>query len=127
MNLIRKHARRGFLMLETMASIAMILLLMGALAWTLAEYSRHGESVRIRTRAWAAAEEVLNEIRAGATDDDSKFADRFKGFVVDLQRSGGEGDWKGLTLVRVRVSEIQSDKPPRPIAELSGYVAEDAP
>jgi len=127
MNAIRQHHRRGFLMLETMASIAMILLLTGALAWTLSEYSRHVEGVRIRTRAYVAAESVLNEIRAGAREDAAAFSERFKGFRVDVQRAPGEGDWKDLTRVVVRVSEVRPDSPPRPLAELAGYVSEGTP
>lgn len=119
--------RRGVLMLETMASIAMILLLMGALAWTLSEYARHVEGVRIRTRALAAAECVLNEIRAGADEEASALSQRFKGYLVDVQRAPGEGDWKGLTRVVVRVSEVRPDSPPRPLAELSGYVSQGTP
>lgn len=127
MDLVQQRRRRGFLMLETMASIAMILLLMGALAWTLSEYSRHAEAVRNRTRALAAAEGVLNEIRAGARDDIAAFAERFSGFTFDVQRVAGEGEWTGLTLVIVKVSEVRQEVPPRPLAELSGYVSEGTP
>ena len=127
MNPTHHPSRRGFLLLETTVSIALILLLMGALGWTLAEYSRHVESVRIRTRAFAAAECVLNEIRAGGREDVAALAERFKGLVLDVERSPGEGDWKGLTLVVVRVSEVRPDVPARPLAKLSGYVLEAVP
>lgn len=122
-----KKLRPGFLMLETTASIVMILLLMGALTWSLAEYSRHAERVRTQARAFAAAESVLNEIRAGVREEAAVYSERFKGLAVDIQRTPGEGDWKGLTLVAVRVSEVRPDEPPRPMAELSGYVNEAAP
>ena len=122
-----KRTRRGFLLLETTASIVMILLLTSALVWSLAEYSRHAERVRTQSRAFAAADSVLNEIRVGVRDDPTAFAERYKGLAVDVIRSPGEGDWKGMTLVVVRVSEIRPDEPPRRMAELSGYVHEATP
>lgn len=127
MNPTHHQSRRGFLLLETTASIVMILLLMSALGWTLAEYSRHVEGVRIRTRAFNAAECVLNEVRAGGREKDNAYAERFKGFSIDVHRSPGEGDWNGLTLVVVRVSEVRPEEPLRPLAELSGYVHEAEP
>ncbi len=122
-----KWLHRGFLMLETTASIVMILLLLSALTWSLAEYSRHAERVRTQSRALAAAESVLNEIRAGVREELAVYSERFKGLAVDIQRSPGESDWKGFTFVLVRVSEVRPDEPPRPMAELSGYVNEAAP
>lgn len=118
------HSRRAFLLLEALVSVALLLLLISTLAWVLTEYSAHTQILRTRMRAAAVAESVLNEIRAGVPAPQDVSGERFKGFVVDVIRKPGEGDWLGLTLVVVRVHASTAGEHPPPLGELAGYVAE---
>jgi len=127
MNKTNYRTRRGVLLLETLASTSMIILLVGALAWVLVEYSNHVHVLRTRVRAAAAAESVLNEIRAGVTDDAIGFHERFKGLALQVDRQPGGNDWSGMTKVIVRVRSAEAGESARPLAELAGYVAEGAP
>lgn len=115
------------LLLEALVAVSLIILLTGTMAWALAEYSTHSQIIRTRARAAAAAECVLNEIRAGIPEDAATLHERFTGLAVDVQRKPGEGDWVGMTLVTVRVAAASdAEARPKPLAELSGYIAEAA-
>lgn len=123
----RFHSRPAVLLLEALVAISLIILLTGTMAWALAEYSTHSQILRTRARAAAAAECVLNEIRAGIPEDAAAFRERFAGLTADVQRAPGDGDWVGMTLVTVRVAAASdAEARPKPLAELSGYIAEAA-
>lgn len=98
-----RDCRPGLLLVELLASLTIVLVLVGALAWFMTQTVRSGDAVHGRRRAIAAAETVLNELREGVAAERLTGKRRFDDLDVAIRRDPGEDAWAGFERVTVTV------------------------
>lgn len=112
----RGNARySGFLMTEIIVALTVLGLLLAGLGVSLAGFAQFNRYQLTRQQCIAAAQAQIESIAAtGKPIPEQDFARLWPGLTVSVQEKPGEGQWQGLTLVEVTVS----DKSRRKIVEI---------
>ena len=111
----------GWLMIEMMVALAILGILAVGLAQTQYHLGRFNAVQLARMRCIAAAQAQLDSISAtGQPIADNELARLWPGVRTVVDESPGQGDWTGLTMVKVTASG--SAKGPEVKLELARYV-----
>ena len=111
----------GSILLETMTALAIVGILVFALVKTQQQTQRFNAVQLARMRCIAAAQAELDSIAAtGRGITESRCAQLWPGIRLAVEKSPGQGQWTGLTLLKV--TAVGSAKGPPATVELTRYV-----
>ncbi|MBP8304712.1 MAG: hypothetical protein KBE04_11360 [Phycisphaerae bacterium] len=97
--------RRAFLLAELMVSLSVLATLMVGLAMTLHSVRRFHHVLGVRQQCMAAAQAQIDSLMAtGLAMDPNRAAALWPSLKVETQVLPGQGQWKGLELVRATAS-----------------------
>ena len=97
--------RRALLLTELMVALAVLGTLMVGLALTLHSVRRFHQVLGVRQQCMAAAQAQIDSLMAtGLAIDPNRIATLWPRLKVETEIRPGEGQWKGLDLVRARAS-----------------------
>ncbi|MHC4624306.1 MAG: hypothetical protein ACYS4W_10435 [Planctomycetota bacterium] len=95
----------GFLVLETVAALAILATIMIGLAVSLDGFARFNGYALMRQRCTAAAEAELDSLAmTGRAVGDEDFDRLWPGLSVSIEQTQGTGQWEGMKLVEVTTS-----------------------
>jgi type II secretory pathway pseudopilin PulG len=97
-----RTSRNGFMMAEVMVGTALLALALAALAVIIQGVSRMNLYQWTRQQCVAAAQAQLDSLAAvGKPIDESEIQRLWPQVRTEIDRTSGEGSWRGLELVRV--------------------------
>jgi len=97
--------RRALLLTELMVALVVLGTLMVGLALTLHSVRRFHQVLGVRQQCMAAAQAQIDSLMAtGLAIDPNRIATLWPRLKVETEIRPGEGQWKGLDLVRARAS-----------------------
>ncbi len=115
--------RGGWIMIELMVAVSILGILLTALGQIQYQLTKFNAIQWTRTRCITAGQGQLDSIAArGHPIADEEVERLWPGIQVQVERSPGQGDWQGLTLVTVTASGQAKGKEVE--VELARYVAE---
>jgi type II secretory pathway pseudopilin PulG len=122
----RKIRNDGFLLAEIIVSLTVMAMLLAGVAFSLNGIAKFNHYQLIRQQCIAAAQAELDSLTAtGKPIKDEDFSRIWPGLSVSIEKSTGQGQWKGTQLVKVTTSGKYLRK--RVTIELSRYVSRDEP
>jgi len=116
----------GFLFVEITVSLTVIAMLLAGVAFSLNGIAKFNHYQLVRQQCIAAAQAELDSLTAtGKPISDEDFSRIWPGLNVSIEKSAGQGQWKGTQLVTV----VTSGKYLRKIVtiELSRYISQNEP
>ena len=106
------HRSGGWVLVEAIVSLSLLGIVAGILAITQNEAGRFNAAQLARQRCVAAAQAQLDSISADGKELPPDEVSRlWPGLKTQVTRSPGQGQWQGLTLVRVQADGTARDRP----------------
>jgi type II secretory pathway pseudopilin PulG len=106
------HRRRGWALVEAIIALGLLSMVATILALTQSDAGRFNAVQLARQRCIAAAQAQLDSISAGGRElPPGEVARLWPGLKTGVSRSPGQGQWQGLTLVRVQADGVARDRP----------------
>lgn len=107
----RGHAR-GWVLVEALIGLGLLSTVAGVLAFTQSEARRFNAIQLTRQRCIAAAQAQLDSVSVDGRElPPAEVARLWPGLKTDVNRCPGQGQWQGLTLLRVRADGDARGRP----------------
>jgi len=117
-----RRRRAGWMIVECLVALSILTILLGGLWVSQDQTGRFNALELLRQRCIAASQAQLESITAtGETMPAARVERLWPGVGTAVARSPGEGDWTGLTLVKVTATGRTRDREVK--VELARYVA----
>jgi len=98
--------RQGWIMLDFMITVFILVTLFISLAITMTATKRYNRMIHSRQQCLSAARSQIDSLAArGSLISDQDMARLFKGITVNVEISPGTGDWQGLDKVKIAASK----------------------
>ena len=111
------------MMIELIAAVGILGILLTALGQIQYQVTKFNAIQWTRMRCISAGQGQLDSITAtGGSIDKKELGRLWPGIQVQIERFAGQGDWQGLTLVKVTASGAVQEK--EIIVELARYIGE---
>ena len=118
-----RNSRGGWIMIEMVAAVGILGILLTALGQIQYQLTKFNAIQWTRMRCITAGQGQLDSIAArGSPIADEEVERLWPGIHVQVERSAGQGDWQGLTLVKVTASGEVQDR--EIIVKLARYIAQ---
>ena len=115
--------RGGWILIELVVAVALLGILVMALGQIQYQLTKFNAIQWTRMRCITAGQGQLDSIAAGGRPIADEEVERlWPGIQVQVERSAGQGDWQGLTLVTVTASGKAQGKEVK--VELTRYIAQ---
>lgn len=122
---VERHRASGFIMAELIVSVAVLGLVITGLGVTLAGFARFNGTQWARQQCLAAAQAQLDSLVAtGRPLSEANIERLWPDMTVAMDRTPGQGQWRGLDLVEVTATENRY--PRRATVRLARYILSDA-
>jgi len=120
----RQNIRNGFMMTELIVAMSMLGVLLFIFVVSMNGFKRLNHYQLVKQHCISAAQATLDNIAvSGTAIDDNDFHRLFPDVSIQIEKSQGQGQWKGLTLITV-TANAQSDNKKAQI-RLSRYFLKD--
>ncbi len=119
----RGSSRSGWILIELVVAVGILAIVLTALAQIQYQLTKLNALQWTRTRCVTAGQGQLDSIAAtGSPIAEDEVERLWPGITVQVQRSPGQGDWQGLTLLSVTASGQTKGKEVK--VELARYIAQ---
>ena len=121
-----KRKLGGFIFAEIAVSLTVMAMLLAGIAFSLNGIAKFNHYQLVRQKCIAAAQAQLDSLTAtGKPIEDEDFNRIWPQLNVSIEKSAGQGQWRGTQLVKVKTSGNYLRK--QVIIELSRYISRNEP